>query len=69
MACVLGVISVGGLLGASPALGAFPGANGRIAFVSDRDGDYEVYTMNTDGSGVSQLTNNDTVDRWELWAQ
>ena len=35
-------------------------ANGRtIAFVSDRDGDYEVFTMRPSGSNVRQLTFND----------
>ena len=31
---------------------------GRIAFVSDRDGDQEIYVMNADGTGVVQLTDN-----------
>ncbi|HEX8492269.1 MAG TPA: hypothetical protein VF658_05470 [Pyrinomonadaceae bacterium] len=30
----------------------------RIAFVSNRDGNYEVYTANVDGSNVTRLTNN-----------
>jgi len=30
----------------------------KIAFVSDRDGDSEIYVMNTDGTKVSQLTDN-----------
>ena len=35
-------------------------ANGRtIAFVSDRDGDFEVFTMRPNGSNVRQLTFND----------
>ena len=37
---------------------------GRIAFSSDRDGDYEIYVMNADGSDQTNLTNNDTTD-WE----
>lgn len=37
---------------------AFPGLNGKIAFMSDRDGDPEIYTMNPDGTGLTQLTNN-----------
>ncbi|WP_455279239.1 CFI-box-CTERM domain-containing protein [[Eubacterium] cellulosolvens] len=42
---------------------AFSGENGKIAFASDRDGDYEIYVMNADGSNVTQLTNN-SVDDW-----
>ncbi len=30
----------------NPVSGTFPGNNGRIAFSSDRDGDWEIYTMN-----------------------
>ena len=29
----------------------------RIAFASDRDGDYDIYAMDPDGSNVVQLTN------------
>jgi len=35
---------------------AFPGANGKIAFDSIRDGDWEIFVMNSDGSGPTQLT-------------
>jgi len=31
---------------------------GRIAFYSRRDGDYDLYVVNRDGSGLTQLTNN-----------
>ena len=30
----------------------------KIAFVSDRDGNLEIYVMNADGSGQTRLTNN-----------
>jgi Tol biopolymer transport system component len=36
--------------------GAFPGTNGRIAFVTDRDQDAEIYTANPDGSDPVNLT-------------
>src|SRR5687768_9373752 len=45
----------------------FPGENGRIAFASDRTtgegvdnptGDFEIFTMERDGTGLVQLTNN-----------
>ncbi|WP_455368659.1 CFI-box-CTERM domain-containing protein [[Eubacterium] cellulosolvens] len=45
------------------AMAAFPGDNGKIAFASDRDGDYEIYIMDADGSNVIQLTSN-SVDDW-----
>ena len=37
--------------------------NSRIAFETKRDGNYEVYTMNSDGSDVRNLTN--TSPQWE----
>ena len=56
----LAVICVGGLAaGVSPALGAFPGENGKIAFDSDRDGgDIDIWTMSPDGSNLVNLTAN-----------
>lgn len=47
----------------SSAHATFPGSNGRIAFASDRDGDFEIFTMNQNGTGVVQLTNNTASDR------
>ncbi len=38
--------------------------DGTIAFTSDRDGDYEVYLMNADGSNVRQLTDNTRSADW-----
>lgn len=42
--------------------------NGRIAFASDRDGDYEIYIMDADGANVQQLTDNDVEDTWPAWS-
>ena len=39
-----------------PAGAAFPGRNGRIAFISDRKGSTEVFTMDADGRRVHQVT-------------
>jgi Tol biopolymer transport system component len=55
----LAVICVGGLAaGVSPAVAAFPGGNGRIAFDSDRDagGDIDIWTMRPNGSDPINLT-------------
>ncbi len=40
----------------------------RIAFVSYRDGDSEIYAMNPDGSAVRRLTKNDAGDRNPVWS-
>ena len=54
------VVSVLFALVPMSALAANPGANGKIAFVSTRDGDYDIYTMNADGTNVRRLT------RWTI---
>jgi Tol biopolymer transport system component len=51
-----------------PAGAAFPGKNGKIVFSTNRDGNYEIYTMNSDRTGppsswdVKRLTNNQAND-------
>jgi Tol biopolymer transport system component len=39
-----------------------------IAFVSDRDGDDEVYAINADGSGLRNLTRNPARDGHPVWS-
>jgi len=39
-----------------------------IAFVSDQNGNSEIYTMYTDGSGMTDLTNNPAVDMNPFWS-
>lgn len=40
-----------------PANAVQPGTNGRIAFVSDRNGGSEIYTITPEGEGLKRLTN------------
>ena len=40
----------------------------RIAFTSYRDGNYEIYVMNADGSAVTQLTHNSSSDSGSVWS-
>jgi Tol biopolymer transport system component len=40
----------------------------RIAFVSDRDGNSEIYVMNADGSEVLRLTDKRGQDGWPVWS-
>src|SRR5580765_3596704 len=44
------------IAGSTGANAAFPGSNGRLAFISDRTGSTQVFSMNSDGSGTAQLT-------------
>jgi hypothetical protein len=39
-----------------PAQAAFPGTNGKIAFVTNRDGNLEIYTMNPDGTSQENIS-------------
>src|SRR5215211_250353 len=80
-AAAAGVLAALGVLVVAatyPAEAAFPGQNGKIAFVSGEvltlpDGNLdlhnlEIYTMNTNGQGVDRLTNDTQVDREPAWS-
>jgi WD40-like Beta Propeller Repeat/Thrombospondin type 3 repeat len=48
---------------------AFPGANGKIVFVGQESGDYDIYSVNVDGSELTNLTNNSSdVDLYPQWS-
>jgi Tol biopolymer transport system component len=40
----------------------------RIAFHSDRSGDWEIWAVNLDGSGLANLTNHPSADRFPSWS-
>ena len=48
--------------------GTFPAPNGQIAFDSFRDGNFEIYVINPDGSGQTRLTNNEALDVVPSWS-
>ena len=52
----------GAIASTTPTRAAFPGSNGRIAFVSNRDGAVQIYSANPDGSDPLRLTNNASAD-------
>src|SRR6266542_3810724 len=61
-------ILAGSLSAADRAAAAFLGDNGKIAFASNRDGNWEIYAMNADGSGQTDLTNNLANDTQPAWS-
>jgi hypothetical protein len=56
------------LVFAAPARAAFPGANGKIAFSFNAGGNFEIYSMNPDGTGQTNLTNNAAGDTRPAWS-
>lgn len=40
----------------------------KVAFVSDRDGNWEIYSMNADGTGVRRLTDSPGADSAPCWS-
>jgi TolB protein len=41
---------------------------GKIVFQSNRDGDWEIYVMNADGSDIVQFTDNTASDEYPVWS-
>src|SRR5947207_12793348 len=63
----LALTLIGGVLGRS-ANAAFPGQNGKIAFHSDRDGNFAIFTVNPDGSGLANLTSGFADNELPSWS-
>ncbi|TAJ99309.1 MAG: hypothetical protein EPO36_12355 [Chloroflexota bacterium] len=61
----LGLSAVGG----GPAVAAFPGENGLIAFARDLGGNGEIYVMNADGTSQTRLTTDPAFDSEPAWSQ
>ncbi len=54
---------------ATPVPTATPlGGGGKIAFMSDKDGAPNIYTMNADGSSIAQLTKTQAVNVFPFWS-
>ncbi|GMQ85787.1 MAG: hypothetical protein BMS9Abin07_1355 [Acidimicrobiia bacterium] len=63
---VLGAVVA--LTAAQPVAATVPGDNGKIAFVSDRDGNSEIYVVDADGSDPVNLTSNPAADSAPSWS-
>ena len=55
-------------VGAAPGGATFPGTNGKIAFTSDQTGNGDIYTINPDGTGLTQLTSDPLADNFPHWS-
>ena len=58
-------------LASSPAAEIHPKADRgfrRVVFASNRDGDFEIFSITTDGNDLRQLTFNTTDDAWPMWS-
>jgi Tol biopolymer transport system component len=76
-AVVLATILLLLIVATKPAEAAFPGRNGKIVFESNRTigagvdnptGDSEIFVMNPDGTGLTQLTFNTALDGMPVWS-
>lgn len=54
-------------LASVPASATFPGQNGKIVFIANPTGTWQMYTINGDGTGVTQITNLPATT-FDLWA-
>jgi Tol biopolymer transport system component len=63
--CALIVASALVLTG-TPAQATIPGENGKIVFVGNQSGTWQLYTIDPDGSDITQITNLPPT-AWELW--
>ena len=66
MRCALVLAVLITSVGITPAGATFPGENGKIVFVGNQSGTWQLYTINPDGSDVDQITNLPPT-AWETW--
>lgn len=66
---VIGLVAGFSILPLGHAGATYPGGNGKIVLISTHDGgDADVYTINPDGTGLTQLTADSTEDRNPAWS-
>jgi len=61
-------LAAAGSSGAPDGHASFEGANGKIVFSSDRDGNAEIYAMDSNGENETNLTNNPASDIEPAWS-
>jgi Tol biopolymer transport system component len=63
------VLLLAGLVLVGRSSAAFPGDNGKIAWASARNGNYEIYSANPDGSDLARLTTDPAADTDPAWSK
>lgn len=61
-------LGLGLVLSPAPQISAQAPPTGKIAFASDRGGNWDIYVMNSDGSQQEQLTQNSASDFSPVWS-
>src|SRR5262245_61032835 len=56
------------LVRVGPGAAVLPGENGKIAFASARDGNFEIYAVDPDTTGGARLTNDPATDTDPAWS-
>ena len=64
LACIAVLLAIS----APAARASFPGVNGGLAFASDRDGNYEIYSSDAGGVTQTNLTQNAAGDMFPAWS-
>lgn len=60
--------AIGLLASAGQGSAVLPGENGKIAYASARDGNFEIYLVNPDTTGSARLTNDPSTDTDPAWS-
>jgi hypothetical protein len=62
------LVALAGLVTAGPAFAAFPGGNGKIAYEAVSGTDTEIFVMNANGSGQTNVSNDSRPDFDPAWS-
>jgi Tol biopolymer transport system component len=65
---VMSIATVQPIIATRPMQSSDDNGGGEIAFRSNRDGNWEIYLMNADGSNQQNLTNNSAEDMYPAWS-
>src|SRR5215813_9151319 len=68
LALAFAITSLGLGAAAPPVFATFPGTNGRLAFASDGKGNFNIHTMNPDGSGDIDIADVSVFDVEPAWS-